>query len=514
MILSQALNAQVVKNPNRAAFHYCGKDISFTELRTRISRLSYLYQKEITVKNARVGFLASNCPAYATTFFALSNCRIPILPLDPAWSDEELEAAIKLGQVTHLAITQGYAQRVKEFQERCRMHLPVWDVEKKQGGEFDTAFTPPPEKTPIPNDVILLLRTRGLSQKPKLVAFNHTQLLYASTCLRSRYHLTSADRILTTLSWATPFAFIHGLLFPLLSGATSVIDLGAQDADFLKFFTQAKPTRIVDEPQNLERVLNYYASTDSKIPPIQSLVVSSGKLSPDRMKALKNTSIKISTTYGQTENGWSISMSDPWGEKPLPGSEDFESPLPGMKYRVIDENGDTIEGSQERIGQLAISGAGIMAGYSDPDKETRETATKNVHRGTWLYTQDMAMLRGENETLQIKFLGRKDETARIDEIYVFPAQIDTFKPKIIGVEDAASFICKSATGPKLVACAFVKKPGVNINEKELLIRWGTRLPPVFRPTAAFAVDQIPRDRAGNVNRLRLSREFAGLANAS
>ena len=114
--------------------------------------------------------------------------------------------------------------QVREFLSSERLTLPIVEIEKKQGGEYDTSFTAPPDNRPLETDVILLLKSGGRSSKPRFAQFNHKQLQAASGLVRGCYKPLSTDRLHTPLSWTEPFAFVHGMLFPLMSGrATSSI---------------------------------------------------------------------------------------------------------------------------------------------------------------------------------------------------------------------------------------------------------------------------------------------------
>ena len=119
--------------------------------------------------------------------------------------------------------------RVREMLTHARLSLPMIEIEKKIGGEYDQSYTPPPEATPTDTDQILLLRTGGITGKPKYASFNHKQIAHACAAVRGAYHFSPADRFMTSLSWAHPFAFIHGLMVPLMLGGTSVVDHGGME---------------------------------------------------------------------------------------------------------------------------------------------------------------------------------------------------------------------------------------------------------------------------------------------
>ena len=253
MLLSQQFNTVTLQNGARAAFRYLDKDISYNDVKGRIARLSYLFQKELG-QNLRVAFLTSNSPAVFVSFMAFANTRSLTIPLDPSSTNDELAAWIKDAKATHLAVTSDLVPRAREMMDTHALYLPIVEIEKKQGGEYDSAFTTSPDKLPIDADPILLLRTAGTVDRPKLALFNHKQLLSAVVAVKAPYHVKPTDRFLTSMNWSHPFAFIHGLLLPLMTGATCVVDYGLDGADFLGFLVKSRVTRLVGHPKSYERL--------------------------------------------------------------------------------------------------------------------------------------------------------------------------------------------------------------------------------------------------------------------
>ena len=182
--------------------------------------------------------------------------------------------------------------------------------------------------------------------------------------------------------------------------------------------------------------------------------------------------------------------------------------LPGMKYKVMDDNGDEIEGSDRRVGHLAVCSPTLMQAYYGKDLEKE---TKNSIRGTWLYTGDIAALEGEGDELKLTFLGRKEDLIQVDGDYTPMDELDLLLRKIPGLTDGAGFVTKNSKNQLVVACAVVKNPGTSVHEKTILDVCAQRLPEGLRPRGVVFTDVIPRDAGGNVNYSRLRGQFSGAA---
>ncbi len=506
MLITEQFHAQVLKNPSRPALHYLGKDITYQELKKSVSRLSYLYQNELGPKK-RVALFARNSPAWISTFFALTHVRAVTIPLNPEAPREEILSLLKETEATHLAVTSDLVEPARDLLKDLHPSIPLIEIEKKVGGEYDVSFTAPADHQPKNTDPILLIKTAGYNGKARLVSFTHAQLIQAGISLRGAYRLSPADRICSPMSWAHPFSFSQSLLLPLLNGSTCVIDHGLQGKESLAFLLQSKTSRLAGSPQLFEGLLNAQA----KLPPtLKMALVGWGSLPPKSAESLRAQGVSVSHCYGQAENLWSIAIEDPAITESSPAEPPYFCALglPGLQYKVLDENGDLIEGTGSRTGLLAVTGKTLMQGYLGLEKET-----KNALRGSWLYTGDIAQLEdqeGADQPVKLTFLGRKEDLFLESGFFYVPRTRDGVVRAMKGVQDAALFVVKNQLGKTVVACAVVKAPGFPLQEKQIQDACRGKMEPELIPTAIVFTDFIPRDGGGNVHGARLRGQFTGV----
>jgi acyl-CoA synthetase (AMP-forming)/AMP-acid ligase II len=497
-----------MKNVVRPAYHYLGKDTNYGELRTGIAKLSYLYQHELGPE-PRVVLLGHNSPAWIKTFFALTNIRAVVIPIDPSLPQSDWVQIIKETEPTHVAITSDLALPVRELFSAERIMVPTFEIDKKQGGEYDSSFTAPAENKPKETDLILFLRSGGRTGKPKHVVLSHKQIVAAQASIKGSYRVLSTDRLLTTLSWAHPFALVHGLLFPLMTGMAIVIDPGLQALEFLDFLVSARVTRLVGIPPFYNKLIQVCRVEKRPIFGIKSVTVGLGQLSHEMRRVFQIMKIPTLHVYGMTENVWTISMeSVPEKIEEMNVEPEFHGKgLPGFKYKVLDSNGDQIEGEDRRVGSLAVMTPSVMQGYYG---KAHEGDTKSALRGTWLYTGDYVALEGANESLRLNFIGRKEDLLKTESELLSLESVDKVLRKIESVQDAAAFVSKDAKNRSVVVCAVVKNPGSALNEKQIIDACKQSISPELQPMAVAFTDFIPRDTAGNINHHKLRALFSGI----
>lgn len=510
MLITDALIQASAKSSTNPAIRFQGKDTTYAQLRQTIGRLSYLYQNEIG-HDQRVAFLCSNSPAVIATFFALTNLRTRSLFLNPNMAADDLGKILKDFEATHIAVTSDLTTQVRQTLSNLYLNLPLIEIEKKRGGEYDTTYTPPSDKVPKETDIVLVLKTGGITGKPKLVAVNHKEVQSAATCLRKPYHSGGADRFFTTLHWSSPFAFTHSVLYPLMTGASVIVDLGLQAVELLDFMLENRVTRLIETPKFLFKLLVTMKTADRmSLPGLRSITVGLGQLSAAIRKTFDLLKIPTAHCYGQTENIWTIAMEDTQEVAP-PENGYSMTPLAGFQYKVVDEQGDVVEGDS-RIGRLAVQGPCVMEKYEGPEsrKEEIEKETKGVKRGTWLYTGDLAELKGESEELRIHYWGRHEDMLPIEGGYQRPDPIDLALKGMPGVVDAAGFVMKNATGKKILAVAVIKAPKANVTDQQIKDKCAATVMGGGLPAAVFFTDEIPHDDYGNPHRVRLRQQFSGV----
>lgn len=492
---------------NQAIIHL-GKAMSYKDLSASISRLSYLYQKEVEYEK-RVAFFTSNSPAVISSFFALTNIKCVIIPINPNLPPEEVVKWMQDADITHIAVTNDLTPRLRQIMQDSRFSRPLIEIEKKKGGEYDKSFVPAPDKDAKEQDTVLILRTSGTSREYKFVELNHKQVYQNALSIRRAYHLIGTDKIFTSMNWADPFAWFHGMMLPLFAGATCVIEFGSQGRELMNFLRETKTTRIVDIPPFYKKLLQTCEAEDGKLPYVKTLTVSHGLL-PKKIKArFEKLNKKVIHSYGQTENGWSITQHDT--EDTREENDYIGRALAGIKYKILDQNGDPIESKGKKIGQLAIMGPTVMKKYFSKKKEISDKMTRDTLRGTWLYTGDIVEVNGDQDEMHFRYLGRKSDMITTKEgAKIFPGPLDEVLNLVRQVSESAGFILEDRRGHLVLACAVVKAEKAKVSETQIKKFIEGKLPEELRPKVIVFTDNIPKDVAGNPNRFRLRYQFTGI----
>ncbi|MGZ3657328.1 MAG: class I adenylate-forming enzyme family protein [Bdellovibrionota bacterium] len=501
MTLYEAFLQSSSREGNRAAIIDLGTTLTYSRLRDNISRLSNLYQAEIP-RGAVVAVLSGNGYAFAQTIFAVSNSGSAMLLLDPKDSDENILQDLRQLRIEILLVGGSQVSRAQDLIRRERLGITLIEIEKKRAGEYDTSFRALPDRPIKNNDPVLLVRLGdGVGGVRRYCSFSHKQIHASCISFRRHYRLTPADRMLTTMGWSHPFALTHGLLLPLFTGATCVVDPESPSVEeFVDFLAAQHVTRFCGAPKFYFNLLKYCAARKYTLPGVKSITVGMGTLSLALRKTYQLLKIPVLRCYGRPEAVWTLAMDEI--EKAADVENTRSRPVQGVRIAVLTEDGEEIPGPDRREGRLAVTSEVLTATYCAPEKAPNEN-----FRGTWLNTDEIARLEGEGDDVSVAVLGKMHDMLCVQGEYLSPRRIDQAALKVAGVEDAAGFV---RLGPKQehhFACAVVMA-GARPNEKDLLARICEDLPNEYHPSSVHLVDSLPRDAFDSVNRLALQRLFS------
>jgi malonyl-CoA/methylmalonyl-CoA synthetase len=214
--------------------------------------------------------------------------------------------------------------------------------------------------------------------------------------------------------------------------------------------------------------------------------------SPDFEEVERLTGQKIVERYGLTETLMNTAVRAD-GER-RPGY--VGPPLEGVEVRLVADDGSELEeADDETIGEVAVRGPNLFAGYLN-----RQDATDEAMRDGWFFTGDLGTrssdgylrIVGRRTTDLIKTAGYKVGAGEVEvALMEHPGVAEV---AVTGEEDPD-------LGEKIVA--WVTPDGDKPDPAELIDHVATQLAPHKRPREVRFVDELPRNAMGKVVKKRL-----------
>jgi malonyl-CoA/methylmalonyl-CoA synthetase len=173
-------------------------------------------------------------------------------------------------------------------------------------------------------------------------------------------------------------------------------------------------------------------------------------------------------------------------------------PLPGIELRLVGDDGSDIEESDdETLGEVAVRGPNLFAGYLD-----RPDATSEAIRDGWFFTGDMAARAPDG---YLRIVGRRStDLIKTGGYKVGAGEVETVLLGHSGVEEAAVVARPdSDLGERIVAFVVTVNGDSAPAADELIEHVASQLAPHKRPREVRFVDSLPRNAMGKIMKNRL-----------
>jgi malonyl-CoA/methylmalonyl-CoA synthetase len=342
-----------------------------------------------------------------------------------------------------------------------------------------------------PEDVAFVMYTSGTTGPPKGVQIPRRAITSNLDALAEIWQWTAEDR----LTHALPVFHVHGLVIGILGPLrrnAQVEHVGRFSPQALATALQNGATMVFGVPTMYSRIARE-AETDADVAQAFAaarVLVSGSAALPttvhDAMRRL--TGQQILERYGLTETLMNAGVR--LGDEITPGR--VGPPLPGVEVQLRDEDGATIEGSDdETIGEVAVRGPNVFTGYLN-----RRDATDEAMRDGWFMTGDMATRDAQGS---LKLVGRKSTDLiksggyRIGAGEIEGALLE--HPSV--AEVAVTAKPDDDLGERIVAWV-VTEPGETATADELEAHVANLLTKHKRPREVHFLDELPRNAMGKV----------------
>ncbi len=242
-------------------------------------------------------------------------------------------------------------------------------------------------------DVASIVYSSGTGGRPKGCMTTHENYLEQGHAIAQIIAFEPGIRYLSILPTNHVVDFMMGFFLPFTSGAT-VVHLRTLRPEFVRdAFARYKIAYMMLVPLILKNLKKGMETNFAALP--------KGK------RTALNALIRVANAYGLTEAGTAVSVNDPR----TPRADTVGKPLPGTEVRIVNPDADG-------IGELAVRGKTVMAGYLDDPELTAETIVDG-----WLMTGDLGRF---DATGHLQLFGRKKNMIVTEEAKnIYPEDIET-----------------------------------------------------------------------------------------
>ncbi|MBI2359837.1 MAG: amino acid adenylation domain-containing protein [Deltaproteobacteria bacterium] len=524
-LLQDWVTARAQKDPEAVAVVLNQKKMTYGQLDRLSNQLARILKAGGCRRGDRVGLLMPNCPAAVVGLLGIYKADaiyVPLDPLSPAARLKKMMASIESPWI----LAAGPVGPVLDdllSDERFRFSVSVGWLEPEgiEGENFKTKFSLADfdayssgrlDYRNRRQDPAHMFFTSGSTGTPKGVVVAHSSAIEFTEWAVDYFGMNASDRNSGHMGLHFDVS-IYDMFGTFATGAELHIvppELNLLPNKLADFIRRSELTQWFSVPS----ILNYTAKFDVVRPgdfPSLKRLLWCGEVLPTPaliywMKRLPH--VRFTNLYGPTETTilstyYTVPACPEDERAPIP----IGTPCPGEELLVLDEKLQPVPPGQ--VGDIYIRGVGLSLGYwRDPEK-TRAAFLPNPQSSDpadRIYkTGDLGKV-GEDGLFY--FLGRKDYQIKCRGYRVELGEVEAALNALNLLQECAvvAIAADGFEGTK-ICCGYVAQPGNGVSPPALRTQLAKALPFYMVPSRWMALEQLPRNPNGKIDRPRLAGEF-------
>ncbi len=479
------------------------KRYTYRELCEGSNRLANLLKAAGIERGDRISCLTANSVEYIEIFLAAARLGALLTPLNHRLAAFEM---IKiLGDAKPKVFIfdgefGGIAQEIARAKLNLELLLYFGTGDFSWAKRMEEAVRPydivGPEIAGDSEDPLLMLYTAGSTGRPKGVPLKQTNLFFNAINWILDVGITKEDYTLTVI----PLFHIGGHMLwtlpHLIVGAKVLLLRRFEPESTLRLVTQEKITNTYFIPAMAKMILALPHWKDYDLSRLR-FIGAGGEPVPDKVtNAFGQIGIPVLNSYGLTETSDGTTTMRPW-DAPGKPANCIGKPLTMTDIRIVDGQDRDVGPGVE--GEILHRGPAVVSEYWNRPEETSK-----AFRGGWLHTGDRAI---QDEAGFIHFLGRKDDMIITGGENVYPAEVEEAILSHAKVADVAIVGVPDEKWGQTIKAVIAPKPGLKIEEQEILGHVTARLRGFKRPRIIQFVDSLPKIGSGKLDRVTIKNRF-------
>ena len=527
--ISEFLSRNAEKYPQKTALIFMGKKMSFGEIDSLSSRFAQALQNIGVKKGDRVALLLPNVPQIVISYFGIWRAGATAVPVNPLYSDREIEHQLSMSGTTVLITLDLLASRMLELKEKVSLksiitchindYLPfpvkqifpilkkgMYASYKKSSGYYqfldlmkqisDTV----PVTHPDLDDLAIIPYTGGTTGISKGAIVSHTNI--SSVVQIVGTWLFDMEEGKESEIALFPFFHMAGFLLVMcvcLYRAWEIILVPKPDPDIaLDMALKYKPSIFLAVPTIFTGILNLPKFKKADLSFIKAFFSGAAPLPVETIQALKAASgekIGVIEGYGMTEST-GITHMTPWRGVHKPGSVGVALPNTDMKIVDIETGEKELPIGEE--GEIVFRGPQMCAGYFNMPEETDTSL-----RDGWFHTGDIGRL---DEDGFLYIVDRTKDMIIAGGYNIYPREIDEVlfeHPKIL---EACVIGVPHEYRGETVKAFVVLNPDESATSEEMDAFCRERLAAFKVPKIYEFVEELPKSVIGKILRKELRQQ--------
>ena len=505
--IGDLLKRAAARFPDRTAVTDGTRRVTFNELERDANRFAnYLIARGLKPGD-KISSICNNSVEFVKALFGIHRAGLVWVPINTMLGPADMNYILDHAEVRFALIDDnlyGQPDRRAALQKRGA-HLIAVDLAGTSAAAGLESFNDllkgqseiEPEIDIDDRDLAMIIYTSGTTSRPKGAMHSHLGVVMAVMSNAIEMQLDRDDGI--TGQFPLFHCAGHVLLLSYLSvGGRMALMRGFDPVACMEAIVRDKLTVFVGLPLMYQAILDHPRRKEFDLTGLRTCIYTMAPMGrPLLERALADLCPNFVLSSGQTEMYPATTMSRPEVQLQRFGNYWGES-LIVNETAIMDDSGNLLPRGQP--GELVHRGPNVMMGYyKDPQ------ATEQARKFGWHHTGDLALIDENGEVL---FLDRKKDMIKSGGENVASVRIEEILLAHPAVQNAAVVGLPHPQWGEAVS-AFIKlKPGVNVDEAEILEHCRKNLGGFQVPKFIKVLDQMPMTATGKLRKVELRQAFA------
>ncbi|MHA1864348.1 MAG: long-chain-fatty-acid--CoA ligase [Candidatus Thorarchaeota archaeon] len=525
-----ALDKAVKKYPDNEALFFEGVKVTYSELGELVDRAANGFAKMGVKKGDTVAIMLINCPQFVISYFGAMKAGATVTAVSPLAMPKELriylqdtkastivvlnffygvvEAVRKETNLENVIVAQGWdmMSKIKQilapktvYKKEMKSVPPLRDGDTMWNDFIkDTVPEAPKVEVDPAKDIAVYQFTGGTTGIPKAAMLTHDNL--KANCEQCGAWMEwMAERGKESFVAALPLQHIFGqtiaMNLAIAWGSKIVLVPNARDIEhLLELIDKQKPTFFPIVSTLAIAIYSHPAAAKYDLTSLKASIAGAMALPPEVTRKYEEaTDSIIIEGFGLSEAS-PVTHGNPLDkEKRKVGS--IGLPFPSTDSKIVDLEDKTKDIPVGEIGELAVKGPQIMAGYHNRPEETAD-----VLRDGWLFTGDIAKMDEEGWTY---IVDRKKDMINASGYKVWPNEVEEVLFEHPKIREAAVIGVPDETRGETVKAFIVLEPDQTATVEELRAFAKEKMAVYKVPTEFQFVDDLPKTQVGKILRREL-----------
>ncbi|MGQ0629672.1 MAG: long-chain-fatty-acid--CoA ligase [Sporichthyaceae bacterium] len=485
MNLAQNLVDTASTGGERVALRFGDDTLTYAQLLERAKACAGMIRGLGIAPGERIGLIAPNVPAFPIVYYGALLAGCGVVPMNPLLTEREVTYYLRdSGAAAVIAVDSVVTAATPAA---AGVGIPLVVV---------AGTGPSPEQAPANgalesaeprsgSDLAVILYTSGTTGQPKGAVLTHHNLdSNARTTRDTLLASESEDVVMGCLPLFHVFGLTCGMNAAVIAGSSLVLIPRFDPEAVLALIAEHQVTIFEGVPTMYAAMLGVPTEYDTSS--LRTCVSGGAAIPVEVMKSFEaRYGCQILEGYGLSETS-PVACFNPRVGQRKPGS--IGVAVRGMELRLVDNDGnDTPVGE---IGEIAIRGEGVMAGYHN-----RPEATAEAIPDGWFRSGDLAK---QDDDGYFYIVDRKKQLIIRGGYNVYPREVEEVLYAFPGIAEAAVIGLKHTMLGEEVGAAVVMKAGESFDPAAIKAFCKEGLAAYKYPRHIWAVDVLPKGPTGKI----------------